>query len=59
MTEQEKEEILKHRHTFEELLECCTINGIIDSERMDAHCVGYNGSKCDVIKGPCSCGAWH
>lgn len=59
-----KEHPEKHRHTFDELMTCCNIEGCIDTMLLDAHekCafIGMNGDvPCDVIKGPCSCGAWH
>jgi hypothetical protein len=51
----------KHKHSFEVLMDCCFVDGAIDSEIMDAHpALGRNGGqKCDVTSGPCSCGAWH
>jgi len=51
----------KHKHTYDELVECCMPENILDFKLIDAHpAVGYNGgSKCDVTEGPCSCGAWH
>jgi len=50
-----------HKHTFDDLITCSTINGVLDSTLLDAHpTLGRNGGqKCDVISGPCSCGAWH
>ena len=54
-----------HRHTYEELRECCiTPDGAIDLRIIDLHSeyvdLGKNGgTKCDVISGPCACGAWH
>ena len=66
MTREEKlKDILdhpeKHKHTWEELVDCCLVGTNIDFKLMNAHlAVGYNGgAKCDVIEGPCSCGAWH
>lgn len=52
----------KHRHGFLGLCTCCTIDGAISAELMDAHqgLLGYNGGTyCDVLEGPCACGAWH
>lgn len=51
----------QHRHNFWELQACCTVNGAIDLMLMEVHPeLGRNGGqKCDVISGPCSCGAWH
>jgi hypothetical protein len=53
-----------HKHSFEELQNCCDINGIIDSYIMKLHSdhvdLGTNGGiRCDVVSGPCACGAWH
>jgi hypothetical protein len=50
-----------HHHDFDGLMMCCIVDGVVDTQVMDAHpAVGYNGGqKCDVTKGPCSCGAWH
>ena len=54
----------KHKHTFDELQECCMLDDAIDSFLMDAHSrfvnLGTNGGvRCDVTSGPCACGAWH
>jgi hypothetical protein len=54
----------KHKHTFQELIDCCTINGKVWHTLMTAHAeycnIGEkNGRKCDVISGCCSCGAIH
>lgn len=53
----------KHRHkNLDELTNCCLLNGAIDSLVWQAHegIQGRNGGKgCDVLEGPCSCGAWH
>lgn len=58
-----KEHPERHRHTFERLRQCCTIDGAVDLSLMEAHQqhapVGHNASPCDVSSGPCSCGAWH
>lgn len=48
--------------TFNELINMCIDeNGVLDLSEVDnLPAVGYNGGvKCDVTKGPCSCGAWH
>ncbi len=54
----------QHRHTFDGLHQCCTLNGAIDMSLMEAHeryaSLGMNGGRrCDVTSGPCSCGGWH
>jgi len=54
----------KHKHDFNGLQQCCMIDGVLVLQIMDAHSkyvsLGSNGgTKCDVTKGPCSCGAWH
>lgn len=54
----------KHRHDLGGLSRCCTIDGIIYPHLMDAHAeyvdLGTNGGRrCDVVRGPCNCGAWH
>ncbi len=59
-----KEHPENHMHDFEGLQRCIIIDGVIDSRLMEAHeeCVnlGTNGGRrCDVVSGPCSCGAWH
>lgn len=53
-----------HKHRHDELVACCMIDGAVDIRLMEAHseCVdlGENGGvKCDVVEGPCACGAWH
>lgn len=50
-----------HKHDYDSLIDCCIVDGAIDLQLIDLHpAVGYNGGqKCDVIGGPCSCGAWH
>lgn len=53
-----------HVHEYLELIECCTINGAIDTSLIEVHSkfvdLGSNGGiKCDSIEGPCACGAWH
>ena len=59
-----KEHPENHLHDYNELLSCCIFNGALDLSIMDLHSqyidLGTNGgTKCDVIDGPCSCGAWH
>jgi len=60
-----KEHPENHNHTFEALKQCCiTPDGSLDFAVMDAHSnyvdLGNNcRTKCDVISGPCACGAWH
>ena len=54
----------RHRHGFEELIACCTVDGILDMDLIERHTyfvdLGKNGGvRCDVTSGPCSCGAWH
>jgi hypothetical protein len=54
----------KHRHTLEELHECSMNRGALDMLVWSAHedmaPVGTNaGVRCDVVSGPCSCGATH
>lgn len=51
----------RHKHSWEDLQACCMFNGSFDPTLMDAHPeLGRNGGqKCDVVDGPCSCGAWH
>ena len=54
------------------LTSCCTIDCVdgqrsiraVDAELVEAHShyvdMGSNGGRrCDVVSGPCSCGAWH
>ena len=70
MTYEEKLQDIKdhpwlHRHeSLNELTQCCIIDGVVDMSLFDAHSkrasMGTNGGrKCDVRRGPCSCGAWH
>ena len=54
----------RHRHDFDSLQRCCTVDGALDLSIMEAHSaaapLGRNGGRaCDVTAGPCSCGAWH
>ncbi len=53
----------RHRHDYSDLLACSTDGDAIDSEILDAHAtvkLGRNGGvDCDVVSGPCACGAWH
>jgi len=64
----EREKILKdihehpdsHRHDFNGLVACCTIDGCVDNSLMEAHAIRTNsGRQCDTTSGPCVCGAWH
>lgn len=58
-----------HAHfSIEELQRCCTVmhegQRVIDTQLLDAHSetnpIGFNGGQaCDVLDGPCACGAWH
>jgi hypothetical protein len=54
----------RHRHDFGGLQRCCMIDGALDTGLMEAHeryaNLGRNGGiRCDVVSGPCACGAWH
>lgn len=54
----------KHVHEMNALLVCASFNGAINTAVLTAHSeylnLGTNGGiRCDVILGPCSCGAWH
>lgn len=55
----------EHLHDYEGLIACGTINGAIDALILEAHSemhpsLGSNGGiRCDVMSGPCACGAWH
>jgi len=54
----------KHKHTFAGLLHCCGTDRGMDGGLMEAHeryaSMGSNGGRaCDVMSGPCACGAWH
>ncbi len=52
-----------HKHDFNGLIKCSTINGSINAAIIDAHSLidmGSNGGvDCDVTSGPCACGATH
>lgn len=51
-----------HKHNYHQLVLCCLVDGILNATLMQAHAgtAGTNGGvKCDVIEGPCVCGAWH
>jgi len=52
----------KHQHSYEALIRCSTNpDGAIDTDVMDAHSatVPQRNRGCDVLSGPCGCGAWH
>lgn len=55
----------RHMHVdLSSLNSCCLIGGAIDLGLIDAHSqyvnMGSNGGiRCDVVSGPCACGAWH
>lgn len=53
--------VQKHVTVDDLIANATTEDGAIDLAAIDnAPAVGYNGGvKCDVTKGPCSCGAWH
>ena len=68
MTYEEKLKDIKdhpydHQHSFEALQKCCFLNGAMDLRLIDAHedIIGRTngGVRCDIIDGPCACGAWH
>ena len=53
-----------HRHSYNALITCCMVDGALDLSLIEAHGqhvdLGTNGGvKCDVVEGPCACGAWH
>ena len=53
-----------HIHDFDGVSACSVLDNIIDLEILDAHSkyidFGSNGGvRCDVLLGPCACGAWH
>ncbi len=52
-----------HVHKNEnELFACCMKNGSIDLSLIEAHSRYAHPRKnpiCDVVSGPCACGAWH
>ncbi len=65
-----KENPENHVHTdLNDLHRCCMVatgdgKQALDMSLLQAHsdygAVGYNGgTACDVLDGPCSCGAWH
>lgn len=69
MTREERIQHIKdhpdeHKHTAGELTACCMVDGALDLSMMDVHGnyvdLGSNGgTNCDVVDGPCACGAWH
>jgi len=53
-----------HKHSYNDLLKCSLVKGILDLALLQAHQdfvdLGSNGGvKCDTVEGPCACGAWH
>jgi hypothetical protein len=52
-----------HRHDYAGLMACCTTADGICPSLLAAHAEALNlrngGSDCDVVEGPCACGAWH
>ncbi len=52
-----------HRHDYQNLVICCTFDGALDTGLWEAHnsTLGRTngGINCDVLEGPCACGAWH
>lgn len=52
-----------HRHAYQDLVRCCTTaDGAVSLAHMDAHRAAVparNPGGCDVMEGPCACGAWH
>ncbi len=55
----------RHRHAeLAGIIACAMVDGSVSLLRFDAHSrvvdMGSNGGvRCDVRRGPCSCGAWH
>ncbi len=52
----------KHVHTFAGLMYCCKINGKMHAGLLETHELHVKvgpTDRCDVMSGPCSCGAWH
>ncbi len=55
----------KHKHPdMNTLNRCCFMKGALDLMLIDAHSRYASqdmngGRRCDVSRGPCSCGAWH
>jgi hypothetical protein len=54
----------RHHHTYDDLMECCIVDGYVDLYLVESHGILCNTNvrgwgTCDVIKGPCRCGAWH
>jgi hypothetical protein len=57
-----KENPEKHQHEFGALQACCMVDGALGLRLMEAHkgtVPQRNPGGCDVVRGPCSCGAWH
>ncbi|MFA6603838.1 MAG: hypothetical protein WCT10_03255 [Patescibacteria group bacterium] len=52
-------------HDVAEFNACCMVGGNFDRMLAEAHLARYGnygrngGTACDVIEGPCACGAWH
>jgi hypothetical protein len=44
--------------TYQELIAKSTTDGAIDPIKLDSFRT-LNGGTCDVMDGPCACGAWH
>lgn len=73
MTTRKREDVLRdiqenpldHAHVDPSSLNaCCFVDKALDLGLIDAHSeyapLNYNGGvACDVLSGPCSCGAWH
>jgi hypothetical protein len=55
----------RHVHRFrEELEKCCKVNGQFAPVLLELHYIyskihNANNDPCDVLEGPCTCGAWH
>ncbi|MDO8601672.1 MAG: hypothetical protein Q7R62_00870 [bacterium] len=54
----------RHMHDWKNLFACCLIGDTVVLEALVAHAtyvpLGSNGGvRCDVLSGPCACGAWH
>ena len=49
----------RHLHDFPELQACCGVKGKLSMQLLDAHPKRGPKGRCDVLHGPCACGAWH